>query len=211
MKDRGYIIQTRKENIVKNKPADCTECPSYTVCRNLCHDAELWISQDVVGSNSNVLLENGGHGGTSLSDMGGDFIDFISADSDVSIGDKDSETSQSAWGRVKEMRLTEKVTRFIYSYYMVGRRIRDIAINEGATSQAIDKRHQQAKASIKNRMDRAEAWVNMRDNIEYDSLRHYDMAAMFFGNFYPRRVISRVIGVHISTVIKYIGRQIRVD
>jgi len=120
----------------------------------------------------------------------------------------DSSASQNAWEKIRWMRLSDKVTRFIYSYYMLGKRIRDIAIEENASSQAIDKRHVQAKSSIKNRLKRVSKWEASRESMQFRSINHYDMAALFFGYFYPRRIVSRIVGAHISTVMAEVDSKI---
>lgn len=197
----------RKEYIVKDQPNPCPECPQYKTCRKLCDRAERWVNQDTVGANSNVLLENAGSG-KALYEMGGDFLDFATMTNSPSKGNMDSTTSQEAWEKVRWMRLSDKVTRFIYSYYMLGKRIRDIAIEENASSQAIDKRHVQAKTSIRNRLKRAESWKASRESMKFRSINHYDMSALFFGLFYPRRIVSRIVGAHISTVMAEVDSKI---
>jgi hypothetical protein len=197
----------RKEYIVNDKPSPCPECPEYKTCRQLCERAERWVNQDSIGGNSNVVLENGSDG-NSLFNHGHDFLDIVDLVNDPPRNELDSTVSQDAWNRINEMRLSEKVSRFIYSYYMLGKRIRDIAIDEKASSQAIDKRHVQAKISIRNRLKRLELWKNHVDAMEFKSIRHYDMCVLFFTLFYPRMIISKVVGAHTSTVINETSNKI---
>jgi transposase-like protein len=105
------------------------------------------------------------------------------------------------------MRLSEKVLRFIYSYYMLGKRIRDIAIDERATSQAIDQRRLQANRSVAGHIERRESWCDKRRRLDCQSIAHYDIAYLFFREGYPRRSIAKVVGMHTSTIIKIIASQ----
>ncbi len=194
----------RKEYIVNDKPGPCPSCPDHDTCTELCEKVELWASQDYVGKNSSMLLQNG-------SDVKGyydDFLDIVKHTKEP-YPEKDSDVSQLAWNVIVEMRLSTKVTRFIYSYYMLGKRIRDIAIDEGATSQAIDQRHLQAKRSIKNRIESEEWWLSVRDGLKYNSVRDYDICRLFYTGRYPRKIIAKIIGIHVSTVIKLINKKNR--
>jgi hypothetical protein len=166
----------------------------------------MWADQDYVGRNSNLVLENGNKLDGSYGDH---FLDLVNSTRPPGYNDRDSSVSQSAWDVVSSMRLSEKVSRFIYSYYMLGKRIRDIAIDEGSTSQAIDQRRLQAHRSVAGHLKRRDAWYNSRELIEYKSVSHYDMAYLFFREGYPRRSIAGLAKRHASTVIKIISSQKR--
>ena len=192
----------RKEYIVKSKPTDCTQCHKRDKCTALCAEVEAWANQDVVGRNSNLLVENGSGYGTHS-----EFLDLVSMSNDQSENDRDSDVSQGAWSIICDMRLSEKVTRFIYSYYMLGKRIRDIAIDEGKTSQAIDQRHIQAKKTVRKCMVDAIRWKDRRDRLEYSDVMTYDVCKLYYDKGYPKRVIAKLINKHIMTVVKIISKQ----
>ena len=201
-------MPNRKENIVKNKPMPCPECPKYAVCTAPCQEVELWITQDEVGRNSNLLLENGACGSYGVTYPNWEFLDMIDQTHDGA-PEKDMELKDESWKKIQGMRLSAKVTRFIFSFYVMGKRIRDIAIDEGTSSQTIDRRHHQARVSIRNRMNKESDWINGRDHLEFKSIRNYDMAALFYMHHYPRRIIAKLVGVHSTTVIKYMSNQIK--
>ena len=161
------------------------------------------MDQDRVGRSSRLVLENGSHS----SSLGGDFLDLVKSTRDLDINERDSTWSQESFRKIVGLRLSEKATRFIYSYYMLGRRIRDIAIVEGATSQTIDQRHYHAKKTIAARLDEQAEWVSDRDKLPYSNIRQYDMAALFYGHSFPRKVVAKMVGVNVSTAVKYISKQ----
>lgn len=193
----------RKEYIVANKPGPCPDCPKYSTCKSLCEKVERWSDQDFIGKSSTVLLENGDKNGMTIFDKGGDFSDFTN-DHGTFIP---MNPSREAWLKIKNMRLSERVVRFIHSYYVLGKRIRDIAIEENATSQAIDRRHHHAKLCIKDRLERMDKWPEILENLTYNSVAQYDAAILFYKYSYPRRIIARSIGMTTSTVLKYISKK----
>ena len=193
----------RKEDIVKNKP-DCEGCKDRSTCVTPCDAVERWIDQDRVGRNSNLVLENG----SKSSSLGDEFLDLVNVTRN-NIDTRDSQVSNDAWELIKSIRLSEKVTRLIYSYYMLGRRVRDIAISEGISSQAVDQRHFQAKRTIAKRLKRKSKWVLQRHMLEYKGIQQYDMSVLFNDMCLPRKVVSNVLGVNVSSVVKYIAKQNR--
>jgi DNA-directed RNA polymerase specialized sigma54-like protein len=90
---------------------------------------------------------------------------------------------------------------------MLGKRIRDIAIDEKTSSQTIDQRHIQAKKSIAKRLQQRELWLKIRGMLEYKSVRDYDVCYLFFGAGYPRKIIAKIMRLHVSTVIKIIRKK----
>lgn len=194
----------RKEGIVSDKPSPCTECSDYKFCTDLCDKMELWADQDTVGRSSTILLENRDRVGSE--ERLDDYVDYC-AFHNKNIFTPDSTLSMEAWNDVCSMRLSDKIVRMIYSYYMLGKRIRDIAIDEKASSQAIDQRHIQAKKSIAKKLEQRLFWQKVRGTIEYQSVRDYDVCSLFFGAGYPRKIIAKVMGLHVSTVIKIIVKK----
>jgi hypothetical protein len=162
----------------------------------------MWADQDTVGRNSNIQLENGNNTGygTTL-----DFLDLISAGHDNV--EMDSSGSQEAWDIISGMRLSEKVSRFIYSYYMLGKRIRDIAIEEKTTSQAVDQRHIQARKTVSIRLSARERWNNSRDNLNFKDIFEYDVCELYFGMCYPKKVVAKIMGRHIMAIAKIIDNK----
>jgi len=194
----------RKEGIVSDKPSPCTECPDYKFCTDLCDKMELWADQDTVGRSSTILLENRDRVGSEA--RLDDYVDYC-AFHNKNIFTPDSTLSIDSWNDICSMRLSDKIVRMIYSYYMLGKRIRDIAIDEKASSQAIDQRHIQAKKSIAKKLEQRLFWQKVRGTIEYQSVRDYDVCSLFFGAGYPRKIIAKVMGLHVSTVIKIIVKK----
>jgi hypothetical protein len=166
----------------------------------------LWADQDYVGRNSNLVLENGNKSDFSYGD---NFLDLVNSTRQPGHHERDSSESQSAWSVIASMRLSERVVRFIYSYYMLGKRIRDIAIDEAATSQAIDQRRLQSLRSVKSHLERRDLWVDRRDVFSYKSISNYDISRLFFREGYPKKSIARIAGLHVSTIIKIISNQNR--
>jgi hypothetical protein len=199
-------MPNRKEGIVSNNPGSCPECDKFRVCTEMCEEVQLWSDQDYVGRNSNLVLENGNKSDFSYGD---NFLDLVNSTRQPGYHERDSSGSQDAWSVIASMRLSERVVRFIYSYYMLGKRIRDIAIDEGATSQAIDQRRLQSLRSVKSHLDRRGLWVDRRDTFKYKSISNYDISYMFFREGYPKKSIARLTGLHVSTVIKIISNKKR--
>lgn len=194
----------RKETIVANNPGPCPECVMYGECMALCETAELWVNQDTVSGSNTMLLENRLR--TSSESGLDDYVDYCAIhNQDVMM--PDSDISMEAWNDICSMRLSDKIIRLIYSYYMLGKRIRDIAIDEKASSQAIDQRHIQAKKAIAKRLKQRAYWKRVRGLVEYKSVRDYDVSYLFFGAGYPRKIIAKIMGLHVSTVIKIISNK----
>jgi len=191
----------RKEDIVAEKPAPCPECPKYKTCINLCEKMELWADQDTVGRSSTQLLENRDRKGSEQ--RLDDYVDYC-AFHNKDVVTPDSALSIESWDDICSMRLSDKVVRMVYSYYMLGKRIRDIAIDECTSSQAIDQRHIQAKKSIAKKIKQRDHWKKIRGSLEYRSIRDYDVCRLFFEAGYPKKIIAKVMGLHVSTVIKII-------
>jgi hypothetical protein len=180
----------------------------------------MWVDQDTVGRNSNILLQNG----QTDNSKNPDFIDMVRSGSPVpghgnisfrrstytmsDTADRDSGVSQDAWGEIYNMRLSEKVSRFIYSYYVLGKRIRDIAIEENTTSQAIDQRHIQAKKTIAIRLDSRKLWNEYRERLNFKGILEYDVCDLYFGRRYPKKVIAKLMNRHISAIVKIIDNKI---
>jgi hypothetical protein len=194
----------RKETIVANDPGPCPACSMYGECMILCEKAELWADQDTVGRSSRVLLENRHRTGSEK--RLDDYIDYVSFHNQ-NVVIPDSTLSMEAWRDVCSMRLSDKIIRMIYSYYMLGKRIRDIAIDEKTSSQTIDQRHIQAKKSIAKRLQQRELWLKIRGMLEYKSIRDYDVCYLFFCAGYPRKIIAKIMRLHVSTVIKIIRKK----
>jgi len=194
----------RKEIIVKDKPYPCPDCPTYKTCHNICERVEMWADQDTVGRSSQILLENRHRTGSET--RLDDYVDYC-AFHNPGVVWPDTTLSMEAWADICSMRLSDKIVRMVYSYYMLGKRIRDIAIEEQTSSQTIDQRHVQAKKSIAKRLKQRLHWKNVRDNLEYKSVRDYDVCNLFFGKGYPRRVIAKIMKLHVSTVIKIIFKK----
>jgi hypothetical protein len=167
----------------------------------LCEKAELWVDQDSIGRSSRVLLENRHRTGSEQ--RLDDYIDYV-AYHNKDIVTPDSTLSTNAWADVCSMRLSDKIVRMIYSYYMLGKRIRDIAIDEKTSSQTIDQRHIQAKKSIAKRLKQRKHWKEIRGVLNYKSVRDYDVCYLFFSAGYPRKIIAKIMRLHVSTVIKII-------
>jgi hypothetical protein len=191
----------RKETIVANNPGPCLECSMHGTCIATCEKVELWIDQDSIGRSSRVLLENRHRTGSEQ--RLDDYIDYI-AYHNKDVVTPDSTLSMEAWNDICSMRLSDKIIRMIYSYYMLGKRIRDIAIDEKTSSQTIDQRHIQAKKSIAKRLKQRTHWKEIRGKLEYKSVRDYDVCHLFFGAGYPRKIIAKIMRLHVSTVIKII-------
>jgi len=204
----------RKEYVVADKPVSCSECLKRATCKKLCDTAERWVSQDYVGASSNVVMQNGlGVGTPGIFGQAGDgqyndWIDMMATLEGSSIVEGDIESDWDKWDEVQGMRLSEKITRFIFSYYVMGRRIRDIAIMEGSSSQAIDQRHIQAKKVIARKLKLAAGWIGMRDKVVYKSILDYDVSRLYFEKKYPRKAIASILRIHLSNVGKRIARQI---
>jgi len=194
----------RKEGIVSDKPSPCPECREYKTCIKLCDKMELWTDQDTVGRSSTILLENRERVGSEK--RLDDYVDYC-AFHNRNVFKPDSTLSIDAWNDICSMRLSDKIVRMIYSYYMLGKRIRDIAIDEKASSQAIDQRHIQAKKSIAKKLEQRLYWKEVRGTLQYQSVRDYDVCSLFFGAGYPRKIIAKVMGLHVSTVIKIIFKK----
>lgn len=198
------MIPNRKEIVVANKPGPCTDCPDLNHCTIMCEQVDLWVNQDTKGRSSTMHLENRTRYG--FEDRLDDYVDYAAfLNPDVML--PDSDTSREAWMEIRSMRLSDKVIRFIYSYYMLGNRIRDIAIDEKTSSQAIDQRHIQAKISVAQRIEQREFWKYIKSSIKYISVRDYDICYLFFGAGYPKRVIAKIVGLHVSTIIKIISNK----
>lgn len=196
----------RKETIVANDPGPCPSCPDYQTCTEMCEKVEMWSNQDTVGRNGSMLLQN--HIRYDGSEGLDTFVDYCKyTHPDVLV--PDSTLSIEAWNDVCSMKLSDKIVRMIYSYYMLGKRIRDIAIDEGASSQAIDQRHIQAKKSIAKRLRQREHWLSVRDKLEYRSTRDYDVSYLFFSAGYPRKIIAKIMRLHVTTIIKIISNKIK--
>lgn len=191
----------RKEAIVASNPGPCPSCPDYGTCEALCEKVEMWTDQDTVGRSSRVLLENRHRQGSEQ--RLDDYVDYCAVNNrDVVI--PDSTLSIEAWNDICSMRLSDKIVRLIYSYYMLGKRIRDIAIDEKTSSQTVDQRHIQARKSVAKRLKQREFWGSVRDKLAYKSVRDYDVCYLFFGAGYPRKIIAKIMRLHVSTVIKII-------
>jgi len=191
----------RKEFIVADEPDSCEKCDKFKNCTEMCDRVKKWISQDNVGKSSVVVLENGTRDGMTLFDRGADMADWMGAGSTHI----ELNPSHDAWLKIKNMRLSERILRFIHSYYVLGKRIRDIAIEEKTTSQAIDRRHHHAKMCIKDRMKKMDRWPAILEAMEFESINEYDMAILFYHFCYPRRIIAIALGTNSSTVLKYIS------
>jgi hypothetical protein len=191
----------RKEIIVANTPRPCPACSMFGTCIELCEEAALWVDQDTIGRSSRVLLENRHRTGSEQ--RLDDYIDYV-AYHNPDVVTPDSTLSMKAWKDVCTMRLSDKIIRMIYSYYMLGKRIRDIAIDEKTSSQTIDQRHIQAKKSIAKRLKQRAHWKKIRGKLEYKSVRDYDVCYLFYGAGYPRKIIAKIMRLHVSTVIKII-------
>ena len=202
--EKPKMKPNRKEGIVSDKPAPCPECPDYKTCTGLCAKMERWTGQDTIGRSSTILLENKNRVGSEI--RLDDYVDYC-AFHNTNIVTPDSTLSMEAWSDVCSMRLSDKVVRMVYSYYMLGKRLRDIAIDEKASSQAIDQRHIQAKKSIAKRLEQRSYWKKVRGTIQYKSVRDYDVCSLFFGAGYPRKIIAKIMGLHVSTVIKIIFKK----
>ena len=194
----------RKEYIVAEKPGDCTECPKRPTCRKMCEKVSRWVNQDFVGRNSNIVLEMGRESRPSLSDIGREYLDLANLVQDhfVTPNDNDGDLAEASWEKVKNMRLTEKITRFIFSHYVLGKKIRDIAIEEDASSQTVDGRHKQAKVSIASRLKMEQIWDEVVSHKEFKDIRSFDISFLFYKFHYPGRVIASVLKIHPSTVFK---------
>jgi hypothetical protein len=171
----------------------------------MCDKVNLWVSQDSVGRSSIVVLENGTRDGMTLFDRGQDMADFMGSGSTFI----ELDPSHDAWVKIKNMRLSEKILRFIHSYYVMGKRIRDIAIEEKSTSQAIDRRHHHAKMCIKDRTKKMDRWPAVMKVMEFSSIKEYDMAILFYHYCYPRRIVAKTLNLNASTVLKYISNNNR--
>ena len=169
----------------------------------MCEEIELWVNQDNMGRSSRMLLENRYRDDSTRLDEFVDYVKYHNPD----IINPDSTTSTDAWLDVCSMRLSDKIVRMIYSYYMLGKRIRDIAIDEKTSSQTIDQRHIQAKKSIAKRLEQRNNWDIIKGMLEYKSVRDYDVCHLFFGMGYPRKIIAKIMRLHVSTVIKIILRK----
>jgi hypothetical protein len=191
----------RKEIIVANAPRPCPACSMFGTCIELCEEAALWVDQDTIGRSSRVLLENRHRTGSEQ--RLDDYIDYV-AYHNPDVITPDSTLSMEAWKDVCAMRLSDKIIRMIYSYYMLGKRIRDIAIDEKTSSQTIDQRHIQAKKSIAKRLKQRAHWNKIRGKLTYKSVRDYDVCYLFYGAGYPRKIIAKIMRLHVSTVIKII-------
>lgn len=167
----------------------------------------MWADQDFVGSNSNLILENGRPGST-IHSMGGDYLDTVAFNRGYPGVDNDMGTDWESWETIRRLRLSEKMTRMIYSYYVEGRRLRDIAIDEGVTSQAIDVRHNQAKMSVAKRLELESVWDKYAINLKYDSIEKYDCMVLFFKYHLPRRLIAKVVGINSSSKITALSNEI---
>lgn len=200
------MIPNRKETIVANNPGPCPECPKYSSCQEMCERVESWVNQDSVGRNSKMLLENRNRTGSEerLDDYV-DYMDFMNKD----VIRPDSTLSADSWNNVCSLRLSDKIIRMIYSYYMLGKRIRDIAIDEKTSSQAIDQRHNQAKISLAKRLKQRDHWLEIRGKLKYKSVRDYDICYLSFGAGYPRKTIAKLMRLHVSTVINIIKKKNR--
>lgn len=191
----------RKEYIVAEPPLPCPERPCYPTCTEICEEVLLWIDQDHKGPNSNLVLENGSEGKGLHDTMGGDYLDTIALNRRDDVIEYDPHSGFEAWEEVKRLRLSEKMTRVIYSYYVEGRRLRDIAINEGITSQAVDVRHNQARKSIAWRLGIERSWDKYLNSIEKDvpgpfgSIRDYESLAIFFRYHLPRKIVAKILGM----------------
>jgi len=196
----------RKEFIVGSPPPPCPERPCYPTCTEMCEEVLMWADQDYVGRTSNIQLENGNPDKSTLSDRGHvDFLDSMNIYMGRTLPYPDSDKSVSSWKHIERLRLSDKMTRFIYSYYVEGRRIRDIAINEGITSQAVDVRRNQAKISIRNKLEHEDVWRAFSDKIDFSSIEQYDSMILFFKYHLPRRVISNILGINSSRKMKDIS------
>jgi hypothetical protein len=191
----------RKEFIVADEPESCEKCPKFKSCTKMCDRVNSWVSQDSVGRSSIVILENGTRDGMTLFDRGADMADWMGSGSTHI----ELTPSHDAWLKIKNMRLSEKIIRFIHSYYVMGKRIRDIAIEEKSTSQAIDRRHHHAKMCIKDRTKKMDRWPSILDVMRFASIQEYDMAILFYNYCYPRRIIARALSLNTSSVLKYIS------
>jgi hypothetical protein len=173
----------------------------FGTCMELCEKAELWVDQDTIGRSSRVLLENRYRTGSEQ--RLDDYIDYV-AYHNPDVVTPNRALSMEAWEDVCTMRLSDKIIRMIYSYYILGKRIRDIAIDEKTSSQTIDQRHIQAKKSIAKRLKQRAHWKKIRGKLKYKSVRDYDVCYLFYGAGYPRKIIAKIMRLHVSTVIKII-------
>ena len=191
----------RKETIVANDPGPCPDCPEYKTCKILCEKVELWVNQDTIGRSSTILLENRFR--TESEERLDDYVDYCLYHN-KNIVKPDSTLSIDTWNDVCTMRLSDKIIRMIYSYYMLGKRIRDIAIDEKTSSQTIDQRHIQAKKSIAKHLEQRENWDIIKGMLDFKSIRDYDVCYLFFRAGYPRKIIAKIMRLHVSTIIKII-------
>jgi len=153
------MVPNRKETIVANNPGPCPECHKYKTCKKLCEKVEMWVDQDTVGRSSTILLENRLRTGSE--ERLDDYVDYCAAhNTDIIV--PDTTLSIDSWNDVASMRLSDKIVRLIYSYYVLGKRIRDIAIDEDTSSQTIDQRHIQAKKSIAKYLEKRDRWLKIR-------------------------------------------------
>jgi hypothetical protein len=198
------MMPNRKETIVANNPGPCPSCPAYGDCTQICEKVEMWTDQDNVGRRGNLLLENRIR--TAHESGLDDFVDYCAFCNQDQL-EPDKDVSYSAWSDIRSMNLSDKMVRFIYSYYMLGKRVRDIAIDEGVSSQAIDQRHIQAKKSVARRLNWRGNWIKVRDTLHYKSIRDYDVCYLFFSAGYTKKAAAKIMGLHVTTVIKIISNK----
>jgi len=194
----------RKETIVANNPGPCTTCPAFPTCTTMCEEVDLWVNQDTIGRSSRILLENRHRTGSEQ--RLDDYVDYCAFHNEPPVT-PDTSLSVDTWKDICTMRLSDKIVRLLYSYYMLGKRIRDIAIDEKTSSQTIDQRHIQAKKSIAKRLEQRNNWDIIKGMLDYKSVRDYDVCHLFFGLGYPRKIIAKLMGMHVSTVIKIIRKK----
>jgi len=198
----------RKEEIIKNPPSSCMECEKRPNCTTPCRMVDDWANQDHIGGNSKILLANSDI--STISSTPDDFVDLCRFHRKNFV-EKDSNTSMEAWHKIMDMKLSHKVSRFIYSYYYHGRRIRDIAIEEGVSSQAIDRRHHQAKKTVRRNLDAEENWKTLCNELKLGKkrpIKEYDIVYMVIRKLFSKKQTAKLLRVHVDTVDSVLRRVI---
>jgi len=155
----------RKEEI--KRPPDCPTCPKYKTCRTLCAPVARWVAaaetpvdRKLVSSSS---VGRPSPGGSEEYFERRPFMDSamfnVAALGLNSTWSAASEEDRwAAWEELRSLRLTRNMETVAWLYYMEGMRVRDIAIQLGISSKAVDKRRKILREHVGSRMARRMAW-----------------------------------------------------
>lgn len=163
---------------------DCTHCPDFSTCKELCPEAELYVGQDNIHhGKSGVTIQTKRMRSFAGNQKGNNWLEIMQTLHEGAVV-PDPRLDMADFERLNKLNFSRKQLSTILRYYVWGETCADIGRAEGVSRQAIFNRLKSSVNVAINALDRRRMWIDTEhaiiNNLDNDRFTKHRMVLFLY-------------------------------